>query len=45
MKDDLAELIEELKHNPNLGTDLGNGLHKVRMAMPPKEKEKAMEPG
>ncbi len=31
--DDYAHLLEELEANPNLGTDLGGGLRKIRMSI------------
>lgn len=33
LPDDFAQLLEELKSNPMLGTDLGKGIHKARMAI------------
>ncbi len=41
LKNDLAALFEELEQNPQLGVDLGNGLHKVRMAIASKGKGKS----
>lgn len=38
---DLKVLEEELKTNPHCGADLGNGLHKVRMAITSKGKGKS----
>lgn len=40
-KSDLHELVEELKQNPNLGTELSPGIHKVRMAIKSKSKGKS----
>ena len=33
LKQDLTILAAELMQNPDMGTDLGNGLHKVRMSI------------
>lgn len=41
LKKDLQELTVELKQNPDLGTDLGNGIRKVRMAISDKGKGKS----
>lgn len=41
LKSDLAALVGELEQNPQLGVDLGNGLHKVRMAIASKGKGKS----
>lgn len=41
LKSDLQELIKELLQNPSTGTDLGNGIHKVRMAISDKGKGKS----
>lgn len=38
---DLARLIAELETNPFIGSDLGNGLRKVRMAITAKGKGKS----
>lgn len=38
---DLAELTESLYENPMLGTDLGNGIRKVRMPIRDKNKGKS----
>lgn len=38
---DIIELIQELKNNPQLGTDLGNGIRKVRMSIRDKKKGKS----
>lgn len=38
---DYLNLIEELETNPYLGTDLGKGVHKVRMAITAKGKGKS----
>lgn len=40
LKDDIKKLAVELMKNPTLGTDLGGGVYKVRMALHRKEKEK-----
>lgn len=40
-KEDLASLIDELEQNPQLGTDLGHGLRKVRMKISSKGKGKS----
>lgn len=40
LKQDLTILAAELMQNPDMGTDLGNGLHKVRMSIASKGKEK-----
>ena len=40
LKDDLINLGNDLLANPNLGTDLGNNLHKVRLAIGSKGKGK-----
>ncbi len=39
--DDIDELIISLKENPTQGTDLGNGLRKVRLAISSKGKGKS----
>jgi len=39
--DDYAHLLEELEANPNLGTDLGGGLRKIRMAIASKGRGKS----
>ena len=41
LKQDLTILAAELMQNPDMGTDLGNGLHKVRMSIASKGKGKA----
>lgn len=41
LDNDLEQLIAELKQNPTLGADLGNGIHKVRMAISDKGKGKS----
>ena len=41
MKSDIASLSEELLANPHLGTDLGGGLRKIRMAITSKGKGKS----
>lgn len=38
LKQDLTILAAELMQNPDMGTDLGNGLHKVRMSIASKGK-------
>lgn len=38
--DDLASFVTELSSNPNVGTDLGGGIRKVRMAIKGKGKGK-----
>jgi hypothetical protein len=40
-KDDYETLLEELSKNPLLGTDLGGGVRKVRMAIASKGKGKS----
>ena len=40
LKANLASLAQELLQNPELGTDLGGGLHKVRMGISAKGKGK-----
>lgn len=39
--DDFEALIEDLKQNPKLGTDLGGGLRKIRMKISSKGKGKS----
>lgn len=41
LKSDLQELIKELLQSPSTGADLGNGIHKVRMAISDKGKGKS----
>ena len=41
LKDDFIELIEQLQQTPSLGTDLGGGVHKIRMAITSKGKGKS----
>lgn len=41
LKSDLASLVKDLEQNPNLGTDLGGGLHKIRMSITSKGKGKS----
>ena len=41
IKQDYANLLEELKINPYSGVDLGNGLRKVRMAIKSKGRGKS----
>ena len=38
---DYQRLLDELENNPKLGVDLGNGFHKVRMAIRSKGKGKS----
>lgn len=40
-KDDYAILLDELRANPLAGTDLGDGLRKIRMAISDKNKGKS----
>lgn len=40
-KEDFESLIDELEQNPQLGTDLGHGLRKVRMRIAAKGKGKS----
>jgi mRNA-degrading endonuclease RelE of RelBE toxin-antitoxin system len=40
-KEDFTSLIDELEQNPQLGTDLGHGLRKVRMKITSKGKGKS----
>lgn len=40
-KEDLASLVDELEQNPQLGTDFGHGLRKVRMRISSKGKGKS----
>lgn len=42
---DLKKLEEELKENPDIGIDLGNGLRKVRMSITAKGKGKGKSGG
>ena len=41
IKDDYANFLNEIKTNPESGTDLGNGLRKVRMAIKSKGRGKS----
>lgn len=41
LKSDYDKLLNELTENPRLGTDLGNGVRKVRMAIASKGKGKS----
>jgi len=41
LKSDLQELVNILRQNPTTGSDLGNGVHKVRMAISDKGKGKS----
>lgn len=41
LKKDLTTFISELSQNPTAGVDLGNGIHKVRMAISDKGKGKS----
>lgn len=38
---DFNRFLEEIEQTPNMGTDLGNGVHKVRMAITSKGKGKS----
>lgn len=40
LKQDLQSLVEELKSNPLIGSDLGKGIHKVRIAIRRQPKKK-----
>ena len=33
LRDDVKELVKELQENPLMGTDLGHGIHKIRLAI------------
>ena len=37
IKEDVARLIGELEQNPTMGTDLGDGLRKIRLSVHPLE--------
>lgn len=41
LHNDLLGLVEELKHNPYMGTDLGNGVHKIRLSITSKRRGKS----
>lgn len=41
LKADLQQLIDTLTEEPNTGTDLGHGIHKIRMAIASKGKGKS----
>ncbi len=41
IKDDVAQLGEDIRLNPQLGTDLGDGLRKIRLAITSKGKGKS----
>lgn len=41
LKKDIEQFIKELRANPQLGTDLGSGLRKVRMRISDKNKGKS----
>lgn len=41
LKKDFEEFLSELRQNPTIGADLGNGVHKVRMAISDKGKGKS----
>ena len=41
LKKDLMGLVWQLNENPSLGTDLGGGLHKIRMAISSKGQGKS----
>lgn len=40
IKKDLAEFVQQLMQNPDMGTDLGNGYRKIRMSITDKGKGK-----
>lgn len=42
LKKDFEEFLSELRQNPTIGADLGNGVHKVRMAISDKGKGKSL---
>ncbi|MCL1946666.1 MAG: type II toxin-antitoxin system RelE/ParE family toxin [Chitinivibrionia bacterium] len=41
LKDDVFSLVEMLKENPTTGTNLGNNIYKIRMAISSKRKGKS----
>lgn len=41
LKQDLIDLYAEIQYNPHIGTDLGNGIRKVRMSIKSKNKGKS----
>lgn len=41
IKDDIDSLVKELKNNPLLGTDLGNGIRKIRITISSKNRGKS----
>jgi mRNA-degrading endonuclease RelE of RelBE toxin-antitoxin system len=41
LKDDVFSLVETLKENPTTGTNLGNNIYKIRMAISSKRKGKS----
>lgn len=41
IRDDYESLLKELRRNPTMGTDLGRGLRKIRMAITSKGKGKS----
>jgi mRNA-degrading endonuclease RelE of RelBE toxin-antitoxin system len=41
LKQDLAELFNELEQNPTIGTPLGNDVYKIRLAIASKNKGKS----
>lgn len=41
LKEDFAQLLASLEENPNMGSDLGRGLRKVRVAITAKGKGKS----
>ena len=43
MKDDFAYLLDQLRENPWMGTDLGQGLHKIRLSITSKGKGKSRD--
>jgi len=40
LKNELADLFEELQNNPTIGTPLGNNIYKIRLAISSKGKGK-----
>lgn len=40
LKDDLRALTAQMAENPNMGADLGDGIHKIRMSVTSKGKGK-----
>lgn len=41
IKADFSKLLEELKNDPKIGTDIGNDAYKIRMAITSKNKGKS----